>query len=447
MFLFVVLAMVVFHYAFTVPGGGDLSFYTGGMLWVVFVFGALLGLNRSFAHEKDEGCLDGLLLCPVDRVTIFLAKMTANLIFLGLIQVLAVPVFALFFASGRMATHLPAFLALVVLADLGIAALGTLLATIAMHTRARDLLLPILFLPLVIPLLIAAASGTSAVLVGRGRLGVGARQARVPAGIRWRLPGAGLRHLRRRDRRVERCRAPRLPPPRPAPVRRSPGSPRPPRSSPPPAWRWSPACSWASGSRRPTPRPWASPRRSSTFTRPSPRPPCWPTAWPSWPPCSTCAAAMPATTGSGVAAVRLGLLFSLLVMVTGTIWGRAAWGVWWAWEPRLTTFLIACLLYSAYFVLRGAVEDESRRATYAALFAIVAFVDVPITFFATRFLPAGLHPVVLGPSGSGMDYRDLIAFLISMAGMTLLFVGLLRLELGIEALREELRELKYRLGR
>ena len=166
MFLFVVLAMVVFHYAFTVPGGGALSFYTGGMLWVVFVFGALLGLNRSFAHEKDEGCLDGLLLCPVDRVTIFLAKMTANLIFLGLIQLLAVPVFALFFAAGRMAAHLPAFLALVVLADVGIAALGTLLATIAMHTRARDLLLPILFLPLVIPLLIAAASGTSAVLAG-----------------------------------------------------------------------------------------------------------------------------------------------------------------------------------------------------------------------------------------------------------------------------------------
>jgi heme exporter protein B len=166
MFLFVVLAMVVFHYAFTTPGGRDLSFLTGGMLWVVFVFGALLGLNRSFAHEKDEGCLDGLLLCPVDRVTIFLAKMTANLIFLGVIQLVAVPVFALFFASGRIVSHLPAFLALVVLADVGISALGTLLATIAMHTRARDLLLPIVFLPLVIPLVIAAASGTSDVLSG-----------------------------------------------------------------------------------------------------------------------------------------------------------------------------------------------------------------------------------------------------------------------------------------
>ena len=179
MFLFVVLAMIVFHYAFTIHGSsaggsgagsaggsGDLSLFAGGMLWVVFVFGALLGLNRSFAHEKDEGCLDGLLLCPVDRVTIFLAKMTANLIFLGAIQVLAVPVFVVIFASGRVAAHLPAFLALIVLADLGIAALGTLVATISMNTRARDLLLPILFLPLAIPLLIAAASGTSTVFSG-----------------------------------------------------------------------------------------------------------------------------------------------------------------------------------------------------------------------------------------------------------------------------------------
>jgi heme exporter protein B len=170
MFLFVVLAMIVFHYAFTVRGGGDLSFFTGGMLWVVFVFGALLGLNRSFVHEKDEGCLDGLLLCPVDRVTIFLAKMTANLVFLGVIQALAVPVFLLFFATTSFASHLPAFLLVLVLSDLGIAALGTLLATISMNTRARDLLLPIVFLPLIIPLLIAAASGTSAVFAGTASL-------------------------------------------------------------------------------------------------------------------------------------------------------------------------------------------------------------------------------------------------------------------------------------
>ena len=97
----------------------------------------------------------------------------------------------------------------------------------------------------------------------------------------------------------------------------------------------------------------------------------------------------------GFVCVRLGLLFSLLVMITGMIWGKAAWDTWWAWEPRLTTFLLVCFLYIAYLVLRSVVEEEQRRATYAAVFAIIAFIDVPITFFATRFLPEGLHPVVI----------------------------------------------------
>ena len=78
MFLFVMLALVIFHFAFGVREGTDLTYFTGGMLWVTFVFGALLGLNRSFAQEKDENCLDGLLLCPVDRVIIFLAKTAAT---------------------------------------------------------------------------------------------------------------------------------------------------------------------------------------------------------------------------------------------------------------------------------------------------------------------------------------------------------------------------------
>jgi heme exporter protein C len=144
----------------------------------------------------------------------------------------------------------------------------------------------------------------------------------------------------------------------------------------------------------------------------------------------------------GVAAVRLGLLFSLLVMATGMIWGKAAWGTWWAWEPRLTTFLIACVLYGAYFVVRWTVEEEERRATFAAVFAMVAFLDVPITFFATRYLPAGLHPVVLTMSGSGMEARMLLAFLVCIVGMTLLLVAMLRLELQLAGLRLQVEELK-----
>ena len=144
----------------------------------------------------------------------------------------------------------------------------------------------------------------------------------------------------------------------------------------------------------------------------------------------------------GAAAVRLGLLFSVMVMGSGMIWGKAAWGVWWAWEPRLTTFLIACVLYAAYFVLRWSTDEESRRATYSAVFAIIAFVDVPITFFATRFLPTGLHPAVITSSGSGMAASMLFTFLVCMAGMTLLLVAMLRLELAHAAVLAEVEELK-----
>jgi heme exporter protein C len=147
----------------------------------------------------------------------------------------------------------------------------------------------------------------------------------------------------------------------------------------------------------------------------------------------------------GLVAVRLGLLFSLLVMATGMIWGKAAWDAWWAWEPRLTTFLIVCLLFGGYFVLRSMVEEESRRATYAAVFAIIAFIDVPITFFATRFLPEGLHPVIIRAGDAGMEGSMLLSFLISMLGMTLLLAALIRLEYDAELLKDEIADLKTRL--
>jgi heme exporter protein B len=171
MILFVMLAMVIFHYAFGVDEDTDLTYFTGGMLWVTFIFSALLGLNRSFAQEKDEQCLDGLLLCPVDRVTIFLAKTTGNLIFLLIIQAVSVPVFTLFFIERSYAADLGLFLLVLLLADLGICTLGTLLATISMNTRARDLLLPIVFLPLIVPVLIAATSATTAIFADGADLG------------------------------------------------------------------------------------------------------------------------------------------------------------------------------------------------------------------------------------------------------------------------------------
>jgi heme exporter protein B len=171
MFLFAVLSLVVFHYAFDPKGGADLTPLAGGMLWVVFLFAALLGLNRSFAREQDEGCLDGLLLCPADRVVVFLAKAAANFIFLAVIQILVVPVLVLFYVHGGIASHSGSLALVVFLADVGFAVLGTLLATMAAGTRARDLLLPVAFLPLVVPLLIAATSATTDLISGGADIG------------------------------------------------------------------------------------------------------------------------------------------------------------------------------------------------------------------------------------------------------------------------------------
>lgn len=144
--------------------------------------------------------------------------------------------------------------------------------------------------------------------------------------------------------------------------------------------------------------------------------------------------------------VRLGLLFSILVMLTGMIWGKAAWGTWWDWEPRLTTFLLVCFLYAAYWVLRSVVDEEQQRATYAAVFAIIAFIDVPITFFATRFLPAGMHPTVITTGGTGMPGTMFVSSVISMIGMTLLLAALTRRDLAIEKLKDRVADLKTTIG-
>lgn len=168
MFLFIVLAMIVFNYAFG-SNVQDFTLLAAGMLWVAFVFTSLLGLNRSFVHEKDEECLDGLLLCPVDRPVIFIAKAAGNFVFLSIVEVMAVPIFVIFFMKGVFPNL--GWLALTIfLGNLGICGVGTLLATISVNTKARDLMLPILFLPLAVPVLVAATSATNHIFLSQESL-------------------------------------------------------------------------------------------------------------------------------------------------------------------------------------------------------------------------------------------------------------------------------------
>jgi heme exporter protein B len=152
MLLFVVSALVVFHFALPTDSSDRAE---TGLLWIALVFTALLGLTRAFAAEREQGLLDGLVLAPCDRSAIWLAKVLSVLVFLGLAELVALPAFALFFQPLSWE-----LLAAVALADVGIAAVGTLVAAMAAASRARELLLPLLFLPLVIPVVIGGVGAS-----------------------------------------------------------------------------------------------------------------------------------------------------------------------------------------------------------------------------------------------------------------------------------------------
>jgi heme exporter protein B len=159
MLLFVVSTLVVFN--FSLPAGsGDLAAY--GLLWVAIVFTAILGLTRAFAAEREQRVLDGLVLAPCDRSAIWLGKGIAVVAFLALAEVVALPAFGLFFEPVTWE-----LVAAVALADVGLAAVGTLLAAMAAASRARELLLPLLFLPLVIPIVVGGVGASIADDPGR----------------------------------------------------------------------------------------------------------------------------------------------------------------------------------------------------------------------------------------------------------------------------------------
>jgi heme exporter protein B len=159
MLLFVLSTLVVFH--FVLPGESS-ELAAKGVLWVAILFTALLGLARAFVAEREQNVLDGLVLAPSDRSAIWLGKALALLVFLVLAEVVALPAFAAFFAGLGGAT-----IGAVALADIGICAVGTLLAGMAVASRARELLLPLLFLPLAIPIVVGGVGASVADAPGR----------------------------------------------------------------------------------------------------------------------------------------------------------------------------------------------------------------------------------------------------------------------------------------
>jgi len=167
--LYSLLTMVVYFVALSQAGSNfDPRDIAAGLLWLAFIFTSMLGLNRSLVHEKDQGCLEALLLSPVDRPVIFFAKAGGNLIFLLAVEALTLPVFGFLFLQG---THLDwgsiALLPLIlIVGSIGMAGVGTLLATMSVNTSGKDFVLAMLFIPLMYPLLLGAVTATGAAIVG-----------------------------------------------------------------------------------------------------------------------------------------------------------------------------------------------------------------------------------------------------------------------------------------
>jgi heme exporter protein B len=173
MVLFSLSTFVLFHFALDeaeVSGG-----LASGILWVTLLFAAILGINRLFVAEREEGGFDGFLLAPVDRTSLFVAKATVLFCFLAAVEVFVVAAFAILLLGPSPWPGLPSLVLVLGLADVGIAVIGTLVAALAVQTRARDLLVPLLALPLSVPLVIAGARACEPLLAADG---AGALEAR-----------------------------------------------------------------------------------------------------------------------------------------------------------------------------------------------------------------------------------------------------------------------------
>ncbi len=161
--IFALLVIVIFNFAFA---GNEQAARTvaPGILWVTFAFSGVLNLNRSFVMEKEEDCMEGLMVAPISRESIYLGKFLANLLFMFLIELIVIPVFAVLFSLSIISFE---FIVITLIATIGFIAVGTVFSAMAVTTRARELVLPILFFPVISPVIIGAVNASAAVLEGQ----------------------------------------------------------------------------------------------------------------------------------------------------------------------------------------------------------------------------------------------------------------------------------------
>jgi heme exporter protein B len=162
MLVFSTLVILIFYFALDLDTKTR-NTITAGVLWVTFAFAGTIGLNRSMAIEKDRGCLDGLLLAPVDRTAIYFGKVISNLVFMLIVEVITLPVYSIFYNVNLFNLG---FIGVILLGSIGYTAVGTILSTMTVQARTRDMLLPILLFPVLIPVLVAAVKASGGFLQG-----------------------------------------------------------------------------------------------------------------------------------------------------------------------------------------------------------------------------------------------------------------------------------------
>jgi heme exporter protein B len=175
MLIFSMIVIIIFNFAFIelladsenpiADNGEFIDYLAAGVLWITFIFTGMLGLSRSFIAEKDKNCLEGLMLCPVSRNTIYIGKLISNLILIFIIEIISLFIFSLFFnydLFDKIGLLIPIF----ILGTSGFVIVGALLSAISMNTRNREVLLPLLLFPILIPVLISAVVATAQVLTG-----------------------------------------------------------------------------------------------------------------------------------------------------------------------------------------------------------------------------------------------------------------------------------------
>jgi heme exporter protein B len=160
MLVFALLVILIFNFALELDRQAREN-VTAGVLWATFAFAGTLGLNRSMAIEKDRGCLDGLLLAPVDRSAIYFGKVISNLAFMLLVELVVLPVYTILYDINLFN---PGLLLVILLGSIGYIVVGTLLSAMSVQTRTRDMLLPILLFPVILPVLISAVKASAGYL-------------------------------------------------------------------------------------------------------------------------------------------------------------------------------------------------------------------------------------------------------------------------------------------